>query len=143
MQYVTKQRLFMLLTMGNSKIVLATVMACSCLVLSGFLYTSKRTIQLSEFESPFVFVPIPSLNLKRNSQLRETMLSNQIDFLQYRNMCLAACRSSLAEENPSESSVHCRSDTLTPRWLEYIRHCDLDPRKCEIRAMGCRGWILA
>lgn len=71
------------------------------------------------------------------------LFQQQIDFLQYRNMCLAACRASLPEEQPSESSIHCRSDTLTPRWLDYIRNCELDIRKCEIKAMGCRGWIIA
>mmetsp|Transcript_36341 Transcript_36341/g.75964 ORF Transcript_36341/g.75964 Transcript_36341/m.75964 type:complete len:129 (-) Transcript_36341:272-658(-) len=127
----------------NSPSVLAVVLACSCVVLSSFLYAGIRTPPSSEIESFVVYYPTPIMNLKRNTQLRDTMLSGQIDFLQYRNMCLVACRSSLAEENPSESSVHCRSDTLTPRWLEYIRSCELDPRKCEIRAMGCRGWILA
>ena len=78
-----------------------------------------------------------------NKNLHTVMLSGQIDFLQYRNLCLAACRNSLPEENPSESSVHCRSDTLTPRWLDYIRKCEIDERKCQIKVMGCRGWILA
>jgi hypothetical protein len=128
----------------KTKVGLAVVVACSCVVLlSRFVYTANSTKPSSVMESFVIYEPIPILNLKRNTELRQTILSPQIDFLQYRNMCLAACRSSLAEENPSESSVHCRSDTLTPRWLEYIRGCELDPRKCEIRAMGCRGWILA
>ncbi len=127
-----------------NRILLAAVISCSFLILSSLLYRSSRITSVSELEPSFVFVaPVPTLKLKRNSQLRNIMLSSQIDFLQYRNMCLVACRSSLAEESPSESSIHCRADTLTPRWLDYIHNCELDSRKCEIQAMGCRGWILA
>jgi hypothetical protein len=106
-----------------------------------FLQREERLSQVSVIASQMD----PNIRLqpvKDGSLARKTMLVGQMDFLEFRNMCLDACRKSLAEENPSESSVHCRADTLAPRWLSYIHDCDLDPRRCEIRLMGCRGWIL-
>jgi len=122
----------------------AAAISCCFLVLLDISFYSYRTA-LSNLA---MFREIPKIDLmkahfRKQDRVRRVMLSGQIDFLQYRSMCLAACRNSLPEENPSESSIHCRSDTLTARWLDYIHNCDLDERKCEIKVMGCRGWILA
>jgi hypothetical protein len=122
-----------------SWLLVTTVLAAVC-----FLRLSQRAgVRRSELELIRPVNDAGFVDGRRNGQAVLMSLFGQIDFLQYRNMCLAACRASLAEENPSESSIHCRSDTLTPRWLDYIHSCDRDPRQCEIKAMGCRGWILA